>query len=301
MEKFACIHYRGTIALVLIYSNMNIKSWIRRNCRFAKRQKLASVSLYVQDHSAPKEAKDIHSLSWDIAEKLFPVMQNKLPPEVFAQWRQNSGSDFFTIDGFETQATEGLLNFYVPYLKMEHIQKLLPTIFYYAQEFGSKMGQPIYETFGQKLQTLKEQDDADQLAHMSERFKGRENELRVVRFPVKILPKENADEPPDLNFSNMNFTFLFQDVLNFPLSNMEPPWSFMAADLLMKISTARSMIQSRIQEENQERDQMMTKEKGKVNVIVSPVDEEYVDNALDRIASIAQWALNHNYFSIEAG
>lgn len=275
----------------------NSKAWILKNCRFA-RIVTATVTLSVADYQRPKIAENVNDLAWDLQGELYKVMEKIMTPEQIEIWRKTRPSELVSLDGdSEMHALEGILNFYTAGLPRPIIDKMVQAAQYHAPTFGGTIGQPKYETYGEnpsKLQWMKQQDaNADP------------NAIRVVRLPATIDQNAvvSADFAPEINYTQSNMRFIFMDILNYPSTMFDPNgFTVDVNDLLMKLGYARTMLQQRVDAENQERQLMETKpgQKGPT-VIPGYLDVEGVEQRLDEIERLADWAKSRNYMTLVCG
>lgn len=107
-----------------------------------------------------------------------------------------------TIDGFETDAKEGVLNFYSGGMDKELVKKALAAIQFYLKEMRSKLTGEI------------KVEKSGMFTKPGPRLRpGRPNKgIEVHRIPVAIMGRE--DRPPEVNISNDNAGVILQDILD---------------------------------------------------------------------------------------
>lgn len=273
--------------------------------------KIATMDITVADADIPKSADSIGSLAWKVSGELWKILQKALPPEEMKRFSsmQPTGIDFFTIDGLDSDATEGTLNLYVKNLPMEIIQKkLLPAISYFDKMYGGEITQPRFETYGEKLkQPGANPESIFPEGIPIEEAKAMANKVRVIRFRARIVPQQEIERPPALNLANDNCYFIFSKVLDFPTGLMgEPPWSFSVSDVLIKIQMQKNafVMKARSEEENKQRqDWSPTKDKN-IGGGAGPVWHDFqitpeYERVLGEIEKIALWAQQHDYSTIQ--
>lgn len=259
--------------------------------------KTSSMTVSVGDYVRPQIATTIYDLSSMIESELYKILE-KLPHQQIEAWKAHRPRELFTIDGdTRMDDAEGVLNFYCNNIPQPMIGNMLKAIPYYANKFGGEVGQPYgQETIGQMIQRSQaagEQFNPEWLARMNNAM----NEIRVMRFKAKVNPNPGIDFAPEINFSNMNARFIFQDVLNYPSDFLADGFgSVDVNDLLMKLGYARTMLKQRVEEQQRERQDMSTP-----NMIVVPLDQQDIEFRLNELERIALWAKSHNYSTIQVG
>lgn len=212
-----------------------------------------TVSVVIKDYTTRDSPENIHSLSIDVKEKLRGI------PE----FNQGTNPEGFGIDGYNTEAKEGILNFYPQGMPDQAIPKILKAIKYYLGEFGATFGE-----FKEDLSNL---------------FRGE----KVYRIPVRIQ-RQNTNKPPQINMANKVARIIFNQILNYPSDTH----TIQVNDLLFKLSMANDF---NIKQATKEPIQQT----GKVKVLEGEIDEERIRRHLQGLHELSQWAIQNHYDTLE--
>lgn len=201
----------------------------------------------------------------DISDYIMRKVAYDLFPELLStEERAQIGpiGSHFTPDGSDAFDSTGIVNFYVGRYPIETVKKIVEYIKYILNEVDIKVGDVRYE-------------------------KGDSGNFRVVRIPIVENGSGDSGNPPELNFSNANAHKIFGEILE-----MREPYSFDAADLLMKIDSARKRIIVRSDLSNTDQHSI----EGNFYDVVKGKD--YYLKQLDRVEEFARWAIERGYRSL---
>jgi hypothetical protein len=247
-------------------------NWYRRyNKTASKKVKIASMDVYVKDYIPPKSYETIGDMSWYLSEEIWKVVQKLLTEEEIQYFRDNKPGEWFTGDGDDFFNRTGVMNFYINGLPLDRINKILSAVRYYLSEIDVESGVP---SAPEQSGTYKSQ---------------------VIRIP--ILKNENKlpdNTAPQLNMSNTNAIQIFEGVLNFKMEDYTGCF-----DAWQVISRIDRLIPRQISEF--ERETNDTQEEGKPRHIDIGIDSAYINDKVQRIREIAQWATDNNYQKICVG
>jgi hypothetical protein len=213
------------------------------------------MSFYIPELSG--EIKNIHDMGWTLNSKLYYFMQkNNITGTTHPQ-------EQVTMDGDQdTDATEGVINFYQQNISFEDAQRCVKFLSYYIGEEAELLNRPYVEKSGLM--------DGD-----------------VWRFKVRI-PKR--DSPPRLHFSNANAMRIIKDVLGYPDNDYS--YSFDPRELLMKIEQIEDndfVIQKNTREDEQEG-----------NMYSFGLSKDRIKEILNALKELCEWAIENNYSTIAA-
>jgi len=173
------------------------------------------------------------------------------------EYKQSKHMYTLTIDGTNPSTTKGTLNFYTKGIPEESIPKILKGIQYYLEEYKITYG-PFRKELSKAYGTP------------------------VIRIPIKNIPIKK-EGPPKLNLANANAHYLFSNILGF---HGENGYNIPARDLLIKIDTIGYV---------KSRPQQIYQQPGKATTIEAGYSKEMIEDRLEQIRKIAQWAIENGY------
>jgi len=241
-----------------------------------------SMDMYVQGFEKGDDLDGLGSIGFYLSHK---IIQGLLPhldltPEERGEIRGLSNS--FAPDGEYYWADEtGVINFY-PH-KSDYPERILDKTLEYIRYVLNEKDVKVGEF---KKEKMKERLSPERIKELNLN----PEEIRVVRIPILENGAVNREQPPSINLANSNAKKFFGDILGF--EDEGSSFSMDAADLLMKIDSARKQMQV-----NQE----IPNEKQGVkqgNMYSTINDKDYYYRLFDRAEEFAKWALDRGYRSL---
>ena len=198
-------------------------------------------------------------------------IENQLSQSFGPAYHEGFRHERFTIDGFDTDAMEGIMNFYTGGLSEEMLQKALKAIPYYLQEKGVKVTGPVKQETSNMFKTP------------------------VYRFPVK-LNDSREDKPPELNVANGNAQVLVNDILGISKDGEYYAGHIDVRELMMKIG----MVSDFTKEMSM---RAPTHEKGTkgAEIYGGGLSSDQIQRYLDVLEQMCRWAIENNYDAIQWG
>ena len=208
--------------------------------------------------------KSVQNLYW-----LGCAIESKLSNTFGAAYHEGFKYSRFDIDGLDTEAMDGIMNFYAGGLSEEILQKALKAIPYYLQEKGARVTGPVKK-------------------EMSNMFK-----VPVYRFPVK-LNDAKEDVAPELNLANGNAAVLIRDILGIAKDEDYYAGSIDVRELMMKLG----MVSDFTKEMSMRAPSFEKGEKG-ASIYSGGLSEEQINRYLEVLERMCRWAIENNYDKIQ--
>jgi hypothetical protein len=183
------------------------------------------------------------------------------------EFNQGTNPEGFTIDGLDVWKTDGTMNFYPAGIPKAAIPKVLAAIKYYLGESGAKFGEFTEDRSGL--------------------FTGE----TVYRIPVK-LRKATGGGPEEVNVTNVSAATML-GLLNVP-EHLQGSAS--ARDLLIRIDNLTEPDIRRVVSPPS-----VSQRPGAATVISGGMDEARVRRTLDALRTLAKWAIDNDYDTIQWG
>jgi hypothetical protein len=188
--------------------------------------------------------------------------------------------DSFTPDGSDAFEPVGTMNFYTAGFPSESVDKIVGYIKYILNEKDIKVGEVKYEKVKDKIKP----EDFESWGITD----GGES-LRVVRIPIIENGSGDSGNPPEVNLSNTYAHKIFGEILGF---EGDGPYSMDAADLLMKLDSARKQMVAR----KDIPDTVQHSTEGNIHRTINGKD--YYFRTFDKIENFAKWAISKGYRSL---
>lgn len=245
--------------------------------RLSKLNKLSSLTLYISEHKQTG-LNTIYEVSCALTTLLFNSM-DKFDKNYHTEFRKVPEYDTITIDGFKTDASSGVLNFYIEGINPASLDKYIGIILEYLKSKRIKVGQ------------LKK--------NQSQMW-----DVPVVRIPIEISKDQMEMRPPEINMSNNNAFFIFNNVLKVN-KNLWEEGNFSAKDLKRRIEYFEG--ETRLPEGEYAGQPYIKMDFNEAfgdpsalsgEKAMSNYDEEKVRAVLGRMKEFCDWAITNGYDDI---
>lgn len=183
--------------------------------------------------------------------------------------------EYIAPDGYDAFELEGIINFYLNTIP----EAIIPDC---VTEIKKVLNDHNVELTGEIKQEVS---------------KSRNSE--VIRIPIKIAPVGEGEVAPEMNVSNANYKVLF-DYLGYN-TDENYSGSIPASELIMKIPiTLRKVLSSNLSDTSNVVNPTRF-QKGVAQVYDRHLGKDNIVNYLDRLNTIAKWAIEHGYKNIDFG
>ena len=229
-----------------------------------------SITIGVEDYNYSTNLENVLDVTSLLSGKVYRnVILKKLNQ---FQLKRLSLFEYIAPDGYDALKPEGIINFYLNTIP----ENIIPNC---VTEIKKVLADHNVEITGE----IKQEDS-----------KSRNSE--VIRIPIKIEPL--TDAAPEMNVANVNYRILFGFLgYNETLDSGRIP----ASELVMKIPIAlRNVLSSDLSDTSNVINPNGI-QRGKANVYVNQIGKAKLTNYLDRLNTIAKWAIKHGYKNINFG
>lgn len=232
-----------------------------------------SMDVRVKDAKYENPMETVGDLAWYLGSKLGKLLDslNKDQKEYFSK---NRAPEFVVADGpgggkeDSHFMNKGILNVYLKGIPTEYHQKIKDAAVYFLQDANVDHGGVITNT--------------------SNAYGG-----DTIRITINKMP-QSKNRPPEINMSNGNADHIFSKVLNLDQYNVGYGYVIPARELLIKIDNYNDEladIDARLPTTHTG--------SGGASMISFGLDGNQIKQRLEKIRSIASWAIENNYDEIQ--
>ena len=229
-----------------------------------------SITIGVEDYNYSANLENVLDVTSLLSGKVYRnVIVKKLNQ---FQLTRLSLFEYIAPDGYDALEPEGIINFYLNTIPEEIIPDCVT-------EIKKVLAEHNVELTGEIKQEVS---------------KSRNSE--VIRIPIKIEPM--TDAAPEMNVANANYRILFGFLgYDEELNSGRIP----ASELVMKIPIAlRNVLSSDLSDTSNVINPNGI-QRGKAQVYMNQIGKANLVNYLDRLNTIAKWAIEHGYKNIDFG
>ena len=202
-----------------------------------------------------------------IGSRVYDFIKSNLTQEEMKAWNSKKYSDFITMDGTETENTEGNINFYTVGFPERIIPKIVSFLKYYIEEYNFKLTSEPYKEKSKKF------------------------ESDVIRFPVQI--NQIFEKIPEVNLANTNARIILIDLLQYPESVLRDYEKLNTREFLMKIET--------VEDDERKIQSSTTRTSTNNNFTSFGLTEERIKRILSELKKLAQYAIDNHFSYIQIG
>ena len=238
------------------------------------------MDVYVEGYEYSQKLDKLLDLMHYIENKLNYNLFNKiLSPEKIKQLHSIGGYPQFEPDGMDGFEPTGTINLYVKDFPQDQLDKVVSAAQYFFGDIGVDVDV--------RAETYR---DSQGIAY--DGTNPQPDDVRVIRLIVKNNPHFGKDKnPPSLNMSNRNARMIFEQLLNFNMSDTGGTF-----DVWQVLDRIDKLIPYRMEEF--ERDTSVSQEPGKATMIDIGVSTDYMQERIGQVKEIAEWARDNGYSKI---
>jgi hypothetical protein len=232
-----------------------------------------SMDVRIKDAHYESPMKTVGDLAWHLMIKLSKVIESMKPDQV-KDYYKSKAPDLVAVDGPGIGGEDsyftnnGTINIYLKGIPTEYHQKIKDAALYFIKDANVEYGTVI--------------------TNSSNAYGG-----DTIRIKINKMP-ESDNNPPELNMSNGNTDHIFSKVLNLDQYNRGSGYLIPARELLIKIDTYNDNLS-----DMDARLPTVSKGSGGATFISYGLDADQINQRLEKIRSIAMWAIENDYDTIQ--
>lgn len=240
--------------------------------------KIATLTLNVANFER-ENLNSIYEVSYHMNNLFFQeLMRDKFDYNYFSEFHKVPAHDTITIDGTETDALKGTLNFYVEGIPPDKLSR-------YVNFVVNKL----------KLNDIEVGELKKEQSRMWD--------VPVVRIPVDIPESKSQIRPPEITLSNNNAFFIFNNILKMD-KDLWKEGNFNASDLKRRIEYFEG--EKELEEGQFAGDPFISVNNESLSdtdflsgkSAISNYDESKIRNVLNQIKVFCDWAIKNGYETI---